>query len=115
MENLKNDMSLLKVKVYSGNDAFPVANAKVVISKVGKVEAFLITDENGATPFVKLPAPVKDLSLSDTGKESYDYRADIYADGFKELKNLYISLSGGTSSTLKVNMIPLYKGGEADA
>ena len=105
-------VSLLKVQVYAGNEAFPIEGARVVISCQEKIEAFLITDENGSTPYIKLPSPKREESLSpQMGEKSYVYRGNIYADGFMPKKDLYISLVGGTSSVLKVNLIPLYKGG----
>ncbi len=110
MDKNSTGIGLLKVQVFSGNDAFPVEGAKVIISRNGQIEVFLITDSKGATPYVKLRSPSKENSLkpySDDREENY--RADIYAQGFEPLKNLYVDLVGGTSSLLSVNLIPSYK------
>ena len=103
---------LLKIQAFSGNYALPVEGAKVVISRDGHIEAFLVTDSRGATPYIKLESPNKDNSLEPySGDREEKYRGDIYAEGFYPLKNLYISLVGGTSSLLSVNLIPSYDGG----
>lgn len=112
MDEKNMSMGLLKIQVFAGNDAFPVEGAKVVISKDGHIEAFMITDSKGATPYIKLPSPVKGNSLEPySGEKEENYRGDIYAEGFYPLKNLYISLVGGTSSLLSVNLIPSYSKG----
>ena len=106
------EIGFLKVQVYAGNEAIPIEGAKVVIRRDKNIEAFMLTDENGSTPFIKLSSPAKSSSLSPSNEaRSYFYEGSIYADGFMPKKNLYISLVGGTSSVLKVNMIPLYRGG----
>jgi hypothetical protein len=48
--------ALFTAKVYSGNQAYAVPDAKISIYLDGKLHAFLITDENGSTKQIKLEA-----------------------------------------------------------
>ena len=70
------------------------------------VSYFLVTDENGNTPTVTLPAyPEKDSLSSETARE-VEYSADVYAEGFQEKKNLPVSASGGAEIVLNVELTP---------
>ncbi len=64
-ENNKGRGSL-KIQVYAGSEAFPIANANVIVSKTfpeGKTEIYnLYTDISGIVDNMALPAPNKNLS-----------------------------------------------------
>lgn len=93
--------------VFSGEEAYPVAGAKVVVYREDNIYAFLTTDENGRTEAVRLPAFPESNSLeSDNPRSSIDYFADIFAEGFIARKALLVSAVGGSDILLKVIMIP---------
>ncbi len=105
-ENPLDDTATFYASVRSGEGAFPVANAKVIVKKGREIVAFLVTDENGNTPTVALPAyPEKDSLSSETAK-AVDYYADVYAEGFQEKKNLPVSATGGAKIELNVELTP---------
>lgn len=92
--------------VRSGGGAFPVPSAKVLIKKDGEIFSFLVTDENGNTATVSLPAyPEKDSLSSETARE-VQYFSDVYAEGFQEKLNLPVSASGGAEIVLNVELTP---------
>lgn len=92
--------------VRSGEGAFPVPGAKIIVKKESEIFSFLVTDENGNTPTVTLPAyPEKDSLSSETARE-VEYSADVYAEGFQEKKNLPVSASGGAEIVLNVELTP---------
>ena len=76
------------------------------MKKGSEIFSFLVTDENGNTPTVTLPAyPEKDSLSSETARE-VEYSADVYAEGFQEKKNLPVSASGGAEIVLNVELTP---------
>lgn len=92
--------------VRSGGGAFPVPSAKVLIKKDGEIFSFLVTDENGNTATVSLPAyPEKDSLSSETARE-VQYFSDVYAEGFQEKLNLPVAASGGAEIVLNVELTP---------
>ena len=92
--------------VRTGGGAYPVENAKIIIGREDTVVSFLVTDENGDTPEVTLPAYPESDSLSyETAKEVM-YYADVYATGFQEKKNLPVSAVGGAEIVLNVELVP---------
>ncbi len=93
--------------VYSGEGAYPVAGARVVVYRGDNIYAFLTTDENGRTKTARLPAFPESNSLeSDNPEQSIDYSADVFAEGFIARKGLLVSAVGGSDILLKVIMIP---------
>lgn len=93
--------------VYSGEEAYPVAGARVIVYRGDNIYAFLTTDENGRTKNARLPAFPESNSLeSDNIRQSIDYSADVFAEGFIARKGLLVSAVGGSDILLKVIMIP---------
>ena len=100
------DTATFFASVRSGEGAFPIFNAKVIIGKGNEIFSFLVTDENGSTPTVTLPAyPEKDSLSSDTARE-VEYYADVYAEGFQEKRKLPVPASGGAEIELNVELTP---------
>ena len=93
--------------VFSGAQAYPVANARVVVYRGDNIYAFVTTDGNGKTKTVSLPAFDESNSLeSDNPRRSIDYLADVFAEGFIAQKGLLVSAVGGSDILLNVLMIP---------
>ena len=95
-------------KVYSGNQAYAVPDAKISIYLDGKLHAFLITDENGSTRQIKLESyPKLNSFIPESDEQTVDYSADIYAEGFIERKGLLVSAVGGSDILLNTELTPL--------
>ncbi len=93
--------------IFSGDGAYPVEGARVVIYRDDNIYAFLQSDENGRTKKVQLPAFDKANSLEPDNPESnIDYFADVFAEGFVSQKGLLVSSVGGSEILLRVLMIP---------
>ena len=95
-------------RVFSGEGVYPVAGAKVMIYREGRLHTFLITDENGETPTVKIEsAPAENALIPNSDDQQLDYLADIYADGFTPEKGLLVSAVGDSHILLTVQLTPL--------
>lgn len=93
--------------VFSGEGTYPVEGARVVVYRGDKIYAFLVTDNNGTTKKVKLPAFAKENSLEEENPEqSIEYFADVFAEGFISQKSLLVSSVGGSDILLRVLMVP---------
>lgn len=95
-------------RVFTGNNAYPVENAKVLVVKDDKLYTFLTTDRDGATKKVRLPAFPESNSLDpDSENQQANYTGEVYATGFTPKKGLLISAVGGSDVVLDVQMTPM--------
>ena len=102
------NFALFTAKVYSGNQAYAVPNAKISIYLDGKLHAFLITDANGATKQIKLESyPKINSFIPESDEQTIDYYADVFAEGFTERKGLLVSAVGGSDILLSTELTPL--------
>lgn len=101
------DKAAFMAAVRTGSGAFPVPEAKVIVGKDSSIVAFLVTDENGETAKITLPAYAEKDSLSADTAKTVSYYADIYAEGFQEKRNLPVEASGGAEILLNVELTPL--------
>lgn len=102
------NFAFFTTKVYSGNQAYAVPNAKISVYLDGKLHAFLITDENGTTKQIKLESyPKINSFIPESTEQTLDYYADIFADGFAERKKLLVSAVGGSDILLSTELTPL--------
>lgn len=112
-----NDMSIpystygfLQVVVSSGDKAFPISDAVVVImQKTPSGEAAVnisATDANGKTPIIRLPAP--DASEENGANTPFaTYKTEVFSKGNYTVINDNVPIFSNTTSILPVNMIPL--------
>ena len=101
------NFSTFRARVFSGNSAFAVENAKVSVRIGDELYAFLVTDKNGETVTVKLEAFPEENSLEPLSEDqSLEYAADVTADGFISQKNLLGSAVGGSDIVLNVQLVP---------
>ena len=106
----------LRVRAYTAGGALPIPNAVVRI--MGAEEAnrlvsySLITDRNGTTEAVKLPAPSLSYSLSPSPSEAPFalYDVEISANGYYSKRINGISVFSGVNSVQLANMIPSSSG-----
>ena len=102
------NFAFFSAKVFSGNQAYPVPNAKVSVYLDGKLHIFIITDESGETKKVKLQSfPSLNAFIPENTQQVLDYTADVYADGFITRKGLLVSAVGGSDILLNVEMTPI--------
>ena len=102
------NFAFFSANVFTGNQAYPVANAKISVYLDDKLYAFLITDENGKTKKIRLESyPKSNSFIPENTQQSVDYSADIAADGFYEAKNLLVSAVGGSDILLNTELTPL--------
>lgn len=95
-------------RVFTGNNAYPVENAKVLVVKDDRLYTFLTTDRDGATKKVRLPAFPESNSLDpDSENQQANYTGEVYATGFTPKKGLLISAVGGSDVVLDVQMTPM--------
>lgn len=96
-----------QARVFSGEQAYPIEGAKVLIYLEGKLHTFLITNESGETQRVKIEASPEENSLTPNSEnQQLDYRADVYADGFTPKKGLLVSAVGKSDILLAVQLTP---------
>ncbi len=111
MDNTEN-VGTLTVKTESAFGAFPVKGATVSFRRQmpdgAKLFAVLITDEDGETEPLEIPAPPVSNSLSPGGETPYSLvNVEVYADGYYSVMLMGVPIYSGISSTQTVNMIPL--------
>ena len=103
----------LTVRAYTAGGALPLKNTRVHIIGAGEENRFyeenLLTDEDGVTAKILLPAPKGSLSMSPGAPEipyaTYDMQ--VSAPGYYT-KNIYgVAVFSGVDSIQPVAMIPL--------
>lgn len=105
-EDALTDTATFFATVRTGGGAYPVPNAKIIVGKDDSIVSFLITDGNGDTPKVSLPAYPREDSLSSETARTVNYFADVYRSGFQDKKNLPVSAVGGAEIVLNVELTP---------
>lgn len=107
-EEVTGGVAGFSARVFTGEDAYPVENAKVLIYKDKKLFHFLLTDENGNTPRVEIAAaPSENALIPNSENQQIDYLAEVFADGFTPQRDLLVSAVGGTDILLPVQLIPI--------
>ncbi len=107
-----NDFGFLSIRAYTADGALPVMGATVRIQGAEEENRFisrsLVTDEDGMTETVRLPAPSTGFSMKPSPAEApYAlYDIEITADGYYTKKIYGLSVFAGTTSIQLVNMIP---------
>lgn len=99
----------LMVETTSVRSAVPVNNVLVIITRGTKLFGLLLTDSDGRTRRIDLPAPPRRNSESPEmqGDPFALYDTEVYCKGYYAVKNTDIPIFAGTDSVLPVNMIPL--------
>lgn len=103
----------LTVKTYAASGAVPVENVLVKIYGVGDYNKdtvySLLTDNDGLTNEVELPAPSTSYSTSPGApEEAYAvYNVELVKDGFYPKRISSVPIFSNTSAMLPIEMIPL--------
>ncbi|MBQ8689131.1 MAG: hypothetical protein IJ515_02060 [Clostridia bacterium] len=108
-----NDNGTMSVRTYTAGGALPVKNSVIKIIGADENNRFIefsfLTDEDGVTNTLILPAPSKSYSLAPGALEVpyavYDIEAS--ADGYYTKRINNVAIFSGTNTSLPINMIPL--------
>ncbi len=106
----------LRVEVSAGGNAFPIEDALVVITEyvdgAEKVIRILVTNQDGRTDIIELPAP-EEAVLTSNGSPYSNYNAIIFHEGYYEVHNRNIPIFAGITSLQPVSLVPMpiYKEG----
>ena len=110
---MPNSYGNLRVRAYTAGGALPVANA-IVRVKGGEernryVAYSLITDRDGITTILPLPAPEMGYSLTPypSGEPFYIYDVEITADGYFPEIIRGVQIFSGVNSVQPIALIPL--------
>lgn len=83
-----DNIGKLKIKVTSGENLFPIENAKIQIASISSPDKIIYeskTDENGVTEVFELEAPSLSYSLEPVDNQPYsEYNLRVISDGFEE-------------------------------
>ena len=117
-ENSHTAKGFLRIITSAADSAYPVPDAKVsVFTRIGKVlhlSYLLITDENGETPTVSLPAPPADLSqVPENLRPFASCEIRIAAKGFFRTQANDVHIFAGITTRQVFQLVPLPLNGEA--
>ena len=107
-----NSNGTLRIRTYTAGGALPVSGSVVRIFGADEnnkdIVYSLITDRDGATVAVTLPAPDPNFSLSPTSDEiPYSlYDIEVNAPGYFSKKIYGVSIFSGTDAIQAIPMIP---------
>ena len=98
---ITNDIGYLKIRVTTGENLFPVENAKIKISSTGEPDITLYelaTNSGGTTDFIRLEAPPFSYSQEPSDNQPYsEYNLKISLDGYEERVISGIQIFSGES------------------
>lgn len=87
-ESVSEEQGRIRLEVNSSLGRIPIANARIVISSadgIGGTLAETVTDENGMTGELSLPAPPLAYSMEPTENQPYaEYNVRVQANGYEE-------------------------------
>lgn len=107
-DGLMTDHASFSARVFAGNNAYPIEDAKVIIVKDDTLYTYLTTDRDGMTKKIRLPAYPEVNSLNpESDERAVSYTGEVYATGFTPKKGLLISAVGGSDIVLDVQMTPV--------
>lgn len=113
------DLASLQVQTFTAREALPVQGALVTITSShpingDELQYVVVTDQNGFTPPVVVPATDRNLTLSPSASAipitSYDIL--VAAPGFFRVRNQNVPVYGGIAAVQPVEMIPIPEMGD---
>lgn len=106
-----SDYGNLRIEASAGGRAIPVEDVLIIITRAEKPDeilALLLTDSNGATQTIRIPAPAEMLSESPSDKTvNAVVNITAFKKGYYEVENRNVPVFTGVTSIQPVNMIPL--------
>lgn len=113
------DLASLQVQTFTAREALPVQGAVVTITSTtliegDKLQYVVVTDQNGFTPPVVVPATDRNLTLTPSADDipitTYDIL--VVAPGFFRVRNRNVPGYGGIAAVQPVEMIPIPEMGD---
>ena len=106
---MDKNFGILKVSVQSGNGAYPIKDAAVIVYYGGKIIKVMDTDRNGNTAAVDISAPPAVLSEEPQSKYSPYGVCDVSVNKEGYYTNIYknVQIFDAETSNLEVQLIPL--------
>ena len=106
----------LRVFAYTADEAEPLANARVVVSRDGTLYANAATDRDGYTPVIALPTVDPALTLQPGTTRPYvAYDIQVNRDGFRGALHENVPIYGNNYVTQPVVLLPLLPNADPDA
>ena len=108
----ENTYGYLIVKVSTASDAIPIENASVIIQGKGEdnqsILLSLLTDKDGFTPKITLPAPPKELSdtPSPPSKPYSLYNIDVFKEGYYPQHYNGVPIFQGITAIQNAHIVP---------
>ncbi len=107
---------VLKVQVFTADQAIPIANAEVFITKkIGDNDVLFFsgqTDSSGIVDNIILPAPKAEINLDTFEVPKYTtYNLVVSSDEYKKIKQYNISMYGDVKV---LQYVKIYSGGNMD-
>lgn len=114
-ERPETDTGYIQVRTFTAREAIPIAGALVTITqeneKGTKLQWAVVTDQDGLTPKLKVPAVSSQLSLQPGTEQPYSpYTIQVDMPGFYRVKFMDVPIYGGITAIQPVKMIPLPEG-----
>ncbi len=111
-ENRNTAKGYLRIVTAAADSAYPVPDARVsVFTRIGSVlhlSYLLLTNENGETPTVTLPAPPADLSQSPDNERPFaSCEIRIAAKGFFRTQATDVHIFAGITTRQEFQLVPL--------
>lgn len=106
-------MGYLQVEVTTGNGAIPIYGAAVIVTRQSNGMSYLVTmeltDRNGTTNVIPLPAPSASFSEAPNPSERpfSEYNISVYKKGFYTIPLITVPIFDTIKSIQPVSVIPL--------
>ena len=104
------DMGYISILAITSNAEIPLSDVAITVTSTdGTALAMRVTDRNGLTPSIEIPAPEQSASQQpDTGILPYT-AVNVYArrEGFEQIENENLQIFPETVTRLILKMIPL--------
>lgn len=104
------DMGYISILAITSNAEIPLSDVAITVTSTdGTALAMRLTDRNGLTPSIEIPAPEQSASQQpDTGILPYT-AVNVYArrEGFEQIENENLQIFPETVTRLILKMIPL--------
>lgn len=106
----------LRVFVYTADEAEPIADARVVVSRDGTLYANTTTDRDGYSSVIALPTVDPALTLRPNSIQPYvTYDIQVNRDGFRPVLHKNVPIYGNNYVTQPVVLLPLLPNADDDA
>ena len=105
----------LRVFVYTAEEAEPIPEARVIVSREDRLYANVATDRDGFTPVLALPSVDPALTLTPGTPTPYvTYTITVTAPGFRGERHESLPVYGNNYVTLPAPLYPLLPGEDPD-